>query len=238
MLPCLPFPETQATLALSIVLFSFAYEDGATLLAAALSTAGRLDPRLGLVSAFLGIWIGDLGLYSAGSMFGRRLVRSRWASRFVSSQKLDKAESWFAARGPATLVMSRFVPGSRLPLYLAAGALRLPAKMFALVTGACSAVWVSGIFLIWHFVPRQSLGSNKGMLWLVAALVLFGPWLLSKGLSLGHCWVRLLFGKCTTWFRLSALVIATWAARRRRGPMFLRTGRICRAISAAHPAAD
>lgn len=113
MLPCLPFPETQATLALFIVLFSFAYEDGATLLAAALGTAGRLDPRLGLISAFLGIWIGDLGLYSAGSVFGRRLVRSRWASGFVSSQKLDQAESWFATRGPATLIMSRFIPGCR-----------------------------------------------------------------------------------------------------------------------------
>ena len=158
MLPFLPFPETQASLALSIVLFSFAYEDGATLLAAALTTAGRLDARLGLVSAFLGIWIGDLGLYAAGATLGRRLVRSNWTSRFVSSTKLDKAESWFAERGPATLVMSRFIPGSRLPLYLAAGTLRLSAKMFTVVTGFCSAVWVTVIFVVWHFIPRPLPG--------------------------------------------------------------------------------
>ena len=224
MLPFLPFPETQASLALSIVLFSFAYEDGATLLAAALTTAGRLDPRLGLISAFLGIWIGDLGLYAAGASLGRRLVRASWASRFVSSTKLDKAESWFAQRGPATLVMSRFIPGSRLPLYLAAGTLRLSAKTFTLVTGICSAVWVAAIFVIWHFVPRPSFGSGKATPWLLAVAVLLGPWLVSKGaLQVGQR-IRIFFRKYRRWefwpawlFYPPVAAMCAWLGLRYRG---------------------
>jgi hypothetical protein len=108
MFPHLPFPETQTTLALSIFLFTFAYEDGATLLAVTLGAAGRLDARLGFASAFLGIWIGDMGLYALGSSFGRRAATSRWSRRFVSNESLAKAEAWFQKRGPLTIVMSRF----------------------------------------------------------------------------------------------------------------------------------
>ena len=60
-------PETQAALALSIFLATFIYEDGATVLAATLSASGSLDPGIGLLVTFLGVWLGDLGLYGLGS---------------------------------------------------------------------------------------------------------------------------------------------------------------------------
>ena len=62
-------PETQAALALSIFFATFIYEDGATLLAATLSAGGSLDPRIGLLTTFLGIWVGDMGLYWLGLQF-------------------------------------------------------------------------------------------------------------------------------------------------------------------------
>lgn len=71
MLPFLPFPETQATLALSIVLFSFAYEDGAILLAAALARAGRIDARLGLFTAFWGSGLATSGSTGWAPLLGR-----------------------------------------------------------------------------------------------------------------------------------------------------------------------
>ena len=48
-------PETKGALALSIFFATFIYEDGATLLAATLAAGGSLDPRIGLLSTFLGI---------------------------------------------------------------------------------------------------------------------------------------------------------------------------------------
>jgi membrane protein DedA with SNARE-associated domain len=173
-------PETQAALALSIFLATFIYEDGATLLAATLSASGGLDPWIGLLTTFFGIWVGDMGLYGLGSSFGRRTAESRWLQKYLRPESLAKAEGWFARHGSLALVMSRAIPGSRLPLYVAAGALRLPVRLFAKTTAVCSAVWVSAIFAIWRFVPRTSPGHEKLLPWLLTALVLFAPWLLGK----------------------------------------------------------
>jgi len=173
-------PETQAALALFIFLATFIYEDGATLLAATLSASGGLDPRIGLLTTFLGIWAGDMGLYGLGSSFGRRTAQSRWLQKYLRPESLAKAEGWFAKHGSLALVMSRAIPGSRLPLYVAAGALRLPVRLFARTTAVCSAVWVTAIFTIWRLLPRTSSGHQKLLPWLLTALVLFAPWLLSK----------------------------------------------------------
>jgi membrane protein DedA with SNARE-associated domain len=180
-------PETQAALALSIFFATFIYEDGATLLAATLSAGGSLDPWIGLLTTILGIWVGDMGLYGLGSSFGRRTAQSRWLQKYLRPESLAKAEGWFARHGSRALVMSRAIPGSRLPLYVAAGALRLPVGLFAKTTAVCSAVWVSAIFAIWRVIPKVSSGHRRLFPWLLTALLLFSPWLLSKTVrSLGR----------------------------------------------------
>jgi membrane protein DedA with SNARE-associated domain len=180
-------PETQAALALSIFFATFIYEDGATLLAATLSAGGSLDPWIGLLTTILGIWVGDMGLYGLGSSFGRRTAQSRWLQKYLRPESLAKAEGWFARNGSRALVMSRAIPGSRLPLYVAAGALRLPVGLFAKTTAVCSAVWVSAIFAIWRVIPKVSSGHRRLFPWLLTALLLLAPWLLSKTVrSLGR----------------------------------------------------
>jgi membrane protein DedA with SNARE-associated domain len=191
MFPLHSLPETQAALALSIFFATFIYEDGATLLAASLSAGGSLDPRIGLLATFLGIWVGDMGLYGLGSSFGRRTAQSRWLQKYLRPESLAKAEGWFARHGSLALVMSRAIPGSRLPLYVAAGALRLPFRLFAKTTAICSAVWVCAIFAIWRFIPKTSPGHQKLLPWLLTALVLFAPWLLSKGAGSLGGWFRM-----------------------------------------------
>src|SRR5690349_5643082 len=114
-------PQSQALLGLVILLATFLYEDGATLLAATLSASGRLNPWFGFVTTFLGIWAGDLGLYLLGSTLGRRLAWSSSIRKHLTPESLARAERWFANHGSFALAMSRAIPGSRLPLYTAAG---------------------------------------------------------------------------------------------------------------------
>ena len=184
-------PETQAALALSIFLATFIYEDGATLLAATLSAGGSLDPRIGLLSTFLGIWVGDMGLYGLGCSLGRRTVQWRWLQKYLRPESFVKAEVWLAKHGSFALVMSRAIPGTRLPLYVAAGALRLPVGLFAKTTAICSAFWVSAIFAIWRFVPQTSSGHPKLLPWLLTAVLLLAPWLLSKTARSLRGWIRM-----------------------------------------------
>lgn len=219
----LPFPETQTTLALSIFLLAFAYEDGATLIAATLGAAGKLDVRLGFVSAFLGIWIGDMGLYALGSSLGRRAASAPWSRRFVSDERLAKAEAWFQKRGPFTIVISRFLPGSRLPLYVTAGILRLPARLFSTITGVCAAIWVAAIFGVWRYAPRLPWLAGRKSLGLLAAFFLLAPAILSGGPAVFRR-VGLLIRKYQRWefwpawlFYPPVALMCAWMGLRYRG---------------------
>ena len=159
--------SNEGLLVLSLFFATFIYEDGATLLAATLAEAGRLSPWLGLVSVFLGIWLGDIGLYAVGASLGQRALGPRWLGRLISSEKLRDASDWFSRRGSWALVISRVVPGTRLPLFFVAGALRFSPKKFASVTGICAAAWVFSIFAVGSLAIKHLRGP-----WTIALLML------------------------------------------------------------------
>jgi membrane protein DedA with SNARE-associated domain len=194
----LPFLNTQAALALSVFLLTFAYEDGATLLAVALGSAGRLDPRLGLASAVLGIWGGDVGLYWVGATLGDRLEQSKWVKRVVSPDAYSRARSWFQQSGIFTIILSRFIPGSRLPLYVAAGALKQPARLFASVTGICAIVWVSTIYGASRVTMISNLAYGRSVA-IFAVALLAGPWALARLFRSASPFLRLIWRRYSRW---------------------------------------
>src|SRR5207249_4403094 len=79
---------------------------------------------------------------------GRPMMHLSWARRFVDPVAVARSEQWFADKGAWLLLSSRFVPGTRLPTYLAAGFLRLPFGRFLFLTGTAVALWTVGIFLL------------------------------------------------------------------------------------------
>ncbi|MBI3418207.1 MAG: VTT domain-containing protein, partial [Verrucomicrobia bacterium] len=145
-------PATQAA---TLGLLTFVQEDVPTVTAALLASAGQLAWAAGFAGVFLGIWLGDALLYLLARGVGRPLLQYAWTKRFVDLAVVARSEQWFAERGTWLLVSSRFVPGTRLPTYLAAGFLRLPFAKFLLVTGSAVAVWTIGIFVL-----AQTLGPN------------------------------------------------------------------------------
>ncbi|HEY5894229.1 MAG TPA: VTT domain-containing protein [Chthoniobacterales bacterium] len=129
-----------------IFFLTFLSEDSAALAAALLASLGKLPWLCAFVACFAGIWLGDLGLYALARNLGRPVLQ-RW--RRVSG-KLDQSEAWFLRKGWLALVMCRFVPGTRLPTFLAAGLLRMPLGRFAFVTGFLALLWAALIFAIVH----------------------------------------------------------------------------------------
>lgn len=181
-------PVTQAT---ALGLATFVQEDVPTVTAAVLASAGRLKWQAGFLGCFLGIWLGDALLYLLARGFGRPLLKYAWVRRFASPESIARSEKWFAQRGTWLLVSSRFVPGTRLPTYLAAGFLRLPFHRFLLVTGSVVAVWTVGIFSLGHVFGTQlndwlqRWNSGGWVLLLVIALALTVLRLLSLLLNRG-----------------------------------------------------
>ena len=137
----------------ALFLSTFVLEDLAAIGAGLLLATGVLAWPLAFGACFLGIWIGDAGLYGLARVIGRNWYERASRSRF--SGRVHQSELWFARRGSSILIFSRLLPGARLPTYLAAGFLRLPLRSFLLITGAASLIW-TGIVLL----ATQLLGAR------------------------------------------------------------------------------
>ena len=106
------------TALLLIVAGTLVAED-ATAIGVGLATAeGRLPlaPALGACAA--GILLGDVALWAAGRVAGRRLLAWPRVARVVTPGG-TRLGSWVDRHPALAIVGSRFTPGARLPLYLA-----------------------------------------------------------------------------------------------------------------------
>ena len=149
---------------------TFILEDAAAIGAGLLLATGGLSWPAAFTACFLGIWLGDAGLYALARVGGRRWFdRSSW-HRFAA--KVTQCEGWFARRGTTVLIFSRMVPGARLPTYLAAGFLRVPLRRFLLVTGMAAFVWTFAVLWL-----AQTVGARVAHwlgAWKHGSLILLG----------------------------------------------------------------
>lgn len=149
-------PSTLAV-ATGIILLSFVSEDAAAVSSALLILGGPVAWPVGFASCFLGIWLGDLGIYSVARWGGRPLLRSRWFARRISSQTIDRLRSKFSRGATMTLFVSRFLPGTRVVTYIAAGLFSTSLSLFAVVTGCAVLVWVAAIFGLTKLLGMSAL---------------------------------------------------------------------------------
>jgi membrane protein DedA with SNARE-associated domain len=180
--------------ALLIVLATFASEDATCFGVGLLIRTGQIDPLVGLLACFVGILVGDLGLWLLGWLVGMGLVRWGWLSRSLSAGSLEDLRRWFDQRGWLVVLAARFLPGTRVPVYLAAGALGKNAANFLL--------WASLACLLW-----------TPLLVLTTALlgeVVLGPF----GFLFGRGWLALLLGVAVLLFVVRVSVLTSTATGR------------------------
>lgn len=134
-------PPLEAT---TIILGTFILEDAATLLAAMQVAAGAVSLPLALGALYSGIVLGDLMLY----WLGRWSATHPWAARWVPHQRRDIGRDWVSKRLVPVVLVSRFVPGLRLPTYTTCGFLRAPFGTFAATAVGATLVWTSLLFLV------------------------------------------------------------------------------------------
>lgn len=156
--------------AASLFFLTFFSEDAATLGGATMTAAGMMTLPLALAACFLGIWLGDIGLYLLARYWGRPILKRDWIKRRVNEERLARSEAWWKKRGLLVLLVARFVPGLRLPTYLMAGTLAVPFLPFAAVTGLMGLIWVPLVFVLVRLAGSEAArwyGSAHG--WLIAA---------------------------------------------------------------------
>lgn len=208
----------NVSLLLSLAFGTLVSEDLACLAAGLLIADGRLDPLAGLLACGLGIWVGDLGLWGVGRVAGAAVL-GRW-----SGGRLDGLRDWFARRGGVALLAARFLPGTRLPLYLLSGVLDRRPTRFAVWTLLAVVVWVPAVVLLVALAGEAAVGWVR---WLLA-----GGLLAALGLRLAitaatrHGRTKLVAAVSTLWrwefwpawlFYLPLVPYLGWLAVRHRG---------------------
>ena len=163
-------------------------EDLTCILAGTLIYQGVIDPWSGIGACALGIYLGDLGLHGTGRALGPPVLSWRPVQRYLTPTRHQRFQDWFAQNTAAIVLGSRFVPGTRLALYVTSGAVRSPFGGFALWSAVAVALWTPAIVLA--AAASGTVSTNPwwtiGGTWLtriVGALMLLMLWRLAVRLA-------------------------------------------------------
>lgn len=118
-------------------------EDAATLAAGALVAAQNMSATNAVAWVALGIWLGDVGLFAIGRLARRLPPVARWVDRRWTLDQVKSMEARLSRGVPLAIAGSRFLPGTRVALYVTAGVLNVRIATFALAAGAASVVWTT-----------------------------------------------------------------------------------------------
>jgi membrane protein DedA with SNARE-associated domain len=125
----------------AIILATFASEDLTCIAVGLLIGSNQIDTVVGLSGCFLGIFVGDLGLWLIGYLAGLGLLQLPLVGRLLPPQRCEGLRRWLDERGATALVIARFLPGARLPLYVACGLFGLSLRRFAYWTFLAALLW-------------------------------------------------------------------------------------------------
>ena len=95
----------------------------------------------GTIACFAGIFVGDILLFLMGRWLAGSTMHKAPFKWFINENDIQKSSQWFEAKGPAIIIASRFIPGSRFPTYVSAGMIGARFSMFLLYFGLASLMW-------------------------------------------------------------------------------------------------
>jgi membrane protein DedA with SNARE-associated domain len=116
-------------------------EDAATVAAGTLVAVQSMSATAAVSAVAFGIWAGDLGLFAIGRLARRSAAVARWVDRRWSLDRVKAMEARFNRGAALAILGSRFLPGTRVVLYVAAGLLHVRTATFAISAAAACLVW-------------------------------------------------------------------------------------------------
>ncbi len=123
--------------------------------AGVLSAQGELRPEFAFAATLLGALVGDAVMYGIGYRFGSLLHRYPKLSKLVGADREATFERAVERHGFKVLLMARFMVGVRGPVYLAAGAVRMPFFKFLLWDLVCATLVVGLFFGLAFFFGEE-----------------------------------------------------------------------------------
>jgi membrane protein DedA with SNARE-associated domain len=144
---------------LSLVVATFASEDLACIGAGLLIERGQVGAVVGVAACTVGIFAGDVGLWGLGRLSIRVVPAWPWITRRLRSLYISGLRTWLERHAMRAIVASRFLPGTRLPLYLLAGAMGVPAWTFSCAAFIGTLLWTPALVLLTVWLGASSAAS-------------------------------------------------------------------------------
>lgn len=167
-----------------IALFS---EDLACIAGGLLVASGIIDFWLAMLGAYIGVLIPDMILYALGKWIGNPILQwlpFRW---FIKEEDIIRAEQMYRMRGVEIIFATRFLPGTRLPVYLVSGMIRVKFTFFLLYFVLSMIIWAPLLVGISALIGQPMISYmaayQEYALWLVP-IILGTIYLVVKGVVL------------------------------------------------------
>lgn len=151
-------------LSLGIILGVIFLEDTTVVVIGMLAADKLISVSHALISLYIGIAIGDIGLY----FLGRFASTHPRLAKYVEHDFTAPFRAWIETRFVLTVFVARFIPGARLPTYTASGFFRSPLSIFLLTTTSATAIWTTFLFSVSYWFGNITTGWMHEARWGIA----------------------------------------------------------------------
>ncbi len=146
------------------LILPFVQEDAAVIGSAAASAHGLGEPSLLIISILIGLTASDLWKYWAG----RAAISHKWAKKYAKNRSVKRARDGVVNHLASSLMVVRFVPGTRIPFYVAAGFFKAPFPKFTFFVMFSAFLYVALTFILFHAFGEIAGERAKAILPIVA----------------------------------------------------------------------
>jgi membrane protein DedA with SNARE-associated domain len=155
----------------AISLATFLQEDVSALLTGLALAAEDLEFWPCAIGIFTGAMLANLAFWFAGRLLGPAAFKLPGLRGAEKSGSLAKAQARFKRSGFVAIFVSRFLPGTRIPVCALAGILRMSFPRFFLYSLTAVLPWTAVMLLI---PDRIYAWAKSGLLWWILPVFLAG----------------------------------------------------------------
>ncbi|MEO1240617.1 MAG: hypothetical protein AAFX54_01800 [Pseudomonadota bacterium] len=159
----------------TIFILPFIQEDAAVIGAATASITGAGATPIILFVIFLGLLGSDAWKY----WMGRLARRYQWAHKFAEKPGVSIAGDLIRKEFVQTMLTARFVPGTRIPTYIACGFFKAHYGKYIIVLGMTAAMYITLMFGLFHGLG--AVAGEQAKFWLpVIAVTLLAAYVIFR----------------------------------------------------------
>lgn len=166
-----------------ITLATLISEDLTIVTVGLLMVSQSIDWGVALVGCFIAIVVGDLGLWMIGRTLGRRALKLPVIRNVINESSLEKWGEVLDQHTGKTVFLSRCLPGTRMPTFIAAGILSKKAHLFMFWVAIAAFVWTPFLLLLTALIGPSLLGFFQ--------TVFHGPWAIVAAIVVVFLVIRL-----------------------------------------------